>query len=133
MFATRNSARGNYTYLVEVERAQVWKEGQRYTASVVQIVDHSIGDRIAHHPRLRRQCADSPEEAIAQACSEADRLIGQFTSLPEVAALVFDSEQAPVPVGIRAGKAGPRKLLYATGGHLIDLQVQPADTGTRSV
>src|SRR5207244_267779 len=102
-------------------------------ARVSEIVDRSAGDRITNHPQLHTHYGDTLEAAIEKACAEAERLLSRFTEPLEVARLVVDSEQVAAPAGLRTGRSGARKLLYATGGHLIDVQVQPVNGGSRIV
>jgi hypothetical protein len=39
---------------------------------------------------------------------------------------LFDSGRMPLPAGVRSASAAPRKLVYAAGEYLVDLQVQAA-------
>lgn len=44
-----------------------------------------------------------------------------------MAALRFDSAQSPMAVGVRAGQAAPRQLLYSAEEHDLDLRITPND------
>jgi hypothetical protein len=57
--------------------------------------------------------------AMRQPSSGVARFMGAARAL-------FDSGLMPLPAGVRSGSAAPRKLVYAAGEYLVDLQVQAA-------
>lgn len=127
MFEARDSASGEYKYLIEVDRIRNPRDEYLYVACVAQIVGRSTGDVIANHPRLHWHNGETPEEAIEKAFAEAEsvrKAPDRFSRVIQYARLLFDSQVAAVPVGLRATKPGAHKLVYASDDYLIDLQVQ---------
>jgi hypothetical protein len=57
--------------------------------------------------------------ALREAPSGVAGVIGRARAL-------FDSGLMPLPAGVRSGLAAPRKLVYAAGEYLVDLQVSGA-------
>jgi hypothetical protein len=131
MFDARNSASGEYEYLIEVERTRDAEDEYRYMANVAQIVGRTTGDRITHHPQLHRHYGLTPEEAIEKAFDEAESVrkpLSRFARVIQAARLLFDSQLAPTPAGLRAVKPGSRMLVYASDDYLIDVQLQSGNT-----
>ena len=50
---------------------------------------------------------------------------GRAARVMDAARALFDSALMPLPAGVRSAAEAPRKLVYAAGEYLVDLQVQP--------
>ena len=62
----------------------------------------------------------------AKALYEAVRPVSAFVRALETVKLLFDSQVAPLAAGVRSSQGGPRKLLFACGDLVIDLQISPS-------
>ena len=63
---------------------------------------------------------------VAKAIFNRPRTLGPLAQMLETVTLLFDSQLSPAAAGMRNGLAGPRKLVFAWGDRIIDLQVGPS-------
>jgi hypothetical protein len=61
----------------------------------------------------------------AKALYEFRGQVSPFARALETVKLLFDSQVAPLAAGVRSSPGGPRKLLFASGDLVIDLQIAP--------
>jgi hypothetical protein len=64
----------------------------------------------------------------AKALYEFNASAGPFARALETVKLLFDSQFAPLPAGVRSSRGGPRKLLFASGDLVINLEIATART-----
>ena len=53
------------------------------------------------------------------------KALGSRNQKMEIASLVFDSAEQPLPAGVRGSAFSPRQLLYKSGTVCIDMRIQP--------
>jgi hypothetical protein len=63
---------------------------------------------------------------LARALYSQHRPAGLLERALETVKLLFDSHASPLPAGVRGGPVMARTLLFATGEHVVDLQVMPS-------
>ena len=90
---------------------------------------HATWASISANAKADRQYEPSREAVrVARALFGIRKPEGRFASAVQTVKLMFDSQLAPAPAGFRNGQTGPRRMVYAGEGFLVDIQLQPPTT-----
>ncbi len=118
--------------LADLAEGRLEADEQRRARAHLAVCARCAADAAWLERTTRLMRADDSEDAPAHVVARAVRLFRPRVADPApslreriVAALTFDSGQAPLAFGVRAAQTMPRQLLYTAGEQELDLRLTP--------